>query len=229
METRPQTQTIRPSGPESAGARADAPTAEATDVPRQPMPGALMARLWWLVFARGVVALALGLSVLLSSARRPGLANFIGIYWLVGAALTLRWALSTRWRPGSRLALVAGLAGAVAAISTLLRSALSGWISPAVFVNVLAASILIVGIMRVAGVMRDDQLGGDHPRLRHRLLIGTLDVGLGVLLLVSPPDSRAVSLGAAVWALVGGTVLVLDARALRQLGRPRTARPKRAS
>jgi uncharacterized membrane protein HdeD (DUF308 family) len=36
------------------------------------------ARLWWLMLARGVVALLLGPSVLLAAKSRPALGNFTG-------------------------------------------------------------------------------------------------------------------------------------------------------
>jgi uncharacterized membrane protein HdeD (DUF308 family) len=49
-----------------------------------------VARLWWIGVLRGVIALALGLSVLLASGSSERLATFLAIYWLAGGVVTLR-------------------------------------------------------------------------------------------------------------------------------------------
>jgi hypothetical protein len=72
-------------------------------------------RLWWIFLLRGIAGLLLGVSVLIGAEHRKGLATFIAVYWLVGAVLTIRWVLANRWRPGSRLALAAAIAGTIAA------------------------------------------------------------------------------------------------------------------
>lgn len=58
---------------------------------------------WWLTFVRGLVALCLGGVLLLAGAAQSRLATFIGIYWLLGAMLTIRWVLRSREVPGRRL------------------------------------------------------------------------------------------------------------------------------
>jgi uncharacterized membrane protein HdeD (DUF308 family) len=187
-----------------------------------------VARFWWVILIRGCVALLLGLSVFAFDARRAGLANFIGLYWLVGALLTIRWALANRWIAGSKLGLAAGVVGLAAAVVTLARFALTQWLSPAVFVDVLGGVVLVVGLMRLAGAMRDDQVSGARPRLRHRILLGALDTGLGLLLLITALESRVLSLGAALWALVGGTVLLIDALSLRRVAMASEHRAERS-
>ena len=53
---------------------------------------------WWLTFARGIVALCLGGALIVAGAGQSRLATFIGIYWLLGSVLTIRWVLP---KPGS--------------------------------------------------------------------------------------------------------------------------------
>jgi hypothetical protein len=50
------------------------------------------------MLARAAVALLLGLSVLLAEKSRPALGNFIGVYWVLGSLLTLRWVSRHRGR-----------------------------------------------------------------------------------------------------------------------------------
>jgi uncharacterized membrane protein HdeD (DUF308 family) len=222
----PDRQSLERSGPAPDEGKAESEQSRVPTGPGDVGGGHPYARLWWIIFFRGCVALLLGASVLASDARRPALANFIGLYWLLGAGLTLRWALSNRWVAGAPLGLVAGIVGALAAAITLARSALAAWIDPTVFVNVLGGVVLCVGLLRLAGAMRDDQVSHVRPRLRHRLLIGALDSGLGILLLVTSNESRALVIGTAAWALVGGIVLLIDAVSLRRLAstaRRRTA------
>jgi len=72
-------------------------------------------RFWWVAVLRGALALLFGAAALVSPRDRTMLANFIGLYWLLGGLLTLRWALAVRWRRGSHLGLVAGTVGVIAA------------------------------------------------------------------------------------------------------------------
>ena len=50
-----------------------------------------------------------------------GLANVIGVYWLLGALLTLRWARAHRQAPGERVAYGAAVAGIVASVVIFAR------------------------------------------------------------------------------------------------------------
>ena len=77
---------------------------------------------WWLTFFRGLVALCLGGALLLAGAGQSQLATFIGIYWLFGAVLTIRWVLRSREAPGRRLGALAAGIGAASALALLARS-----------------------------------------------------------------------------------------------------------
>lgn len=99
-------------------------------------PQAPPARLWWILLARAAVAFLLGVLVLLSQKTRPALGNFIGVYWLVGSLLTLRWVAGHRRQPGNRLVWAAAILGVVAGLLVLLRFALE---------DVLSADLVLPG------------------------------------------------------------------------------------
>jgi uncharacterized membrane protein HdeD (DUF308 family) len=162
---------------------------------------------------RALLAYALVGSVLLSGAIRPAIANFIGLYWLVGSILTLRWAIRHR---GSRrpLALIAGAFGLIAGVVVLLRNVLLNVVSEDTLLTTLGVAAIAIGTMRMIGAIHDDQLAVDRPRLRHRFLLGVLDVALGVALLVEEPGSPIPVTALTAWAAVGGTLILVDAVAL---------------
>jgi len=103
------------------------------------------ARYWWVPVLRGALAFLLAAAVLVSEGNRRMLANFIGIYWLLGAALTIRWALTVRWARGSRLGLVAGTVGVIAASLMLLRRPLQHVISFGTLVVFLGLAAVLTG------------------------------------------------------------------------------------
>lgn len=83
----------------------------------------------WVTLLRGLVALVLGVSVLLTAKTHRAVANYIAIYWLLGSVVTLRWALAQRGRRGGRPASMAALAGIAAGVVVLLRFLLADVLS----------------------------------------------------------------------------------------------------
>ena len=182
-------------------------------------PKAPPARLWWIMLARAAVALLLGLSVLLADKTRPALGNFIGVYWLLGSLLTLRWVLRHRGERGSRPAGVAAVVGVLAGVLVLARFVLEDVVPVDLVLTLLGLTAILTGLLRLSGTFRDHVVDG-RPRLPHRVALGVLEVALGVVLLLAHRASRPVAIAAGLWALVGGTIMVVDALALRRMGRP---------
>jgi len=106
------------------------------------------------------------------------------------------------------------------------REPLEGLIDQGLVLDLLGLCAIATGLLRLSGVFRDDQLAGERPRHRYRLVVGALDVVLGVALVVvserSVPDIR---LALGVWGLLTGTFLLLDALRLRRLDRSRRGAP----
>jgi uncharacterized membrane protein HdeD (DUF308 family) len=181
-------------------------------------PKAPPSRLWWIMLARAAVALLLGLSVLLAEKSRPALGNFIGIYWVLGSLLTLRWVSQHRGERGSRLAWAAAVMGILAGVLVLARFALEDVLSDNLVLALLGLTAILTGLLRVSGTFRDHVIGG-RPRLPHRVALGVLELALGVALLLADRATRAVAIAAGLWAIVGGTIMLVDALALRRIGR----------
>jgi uncharacterized membrane protein HdeD (DUF308 family) len=178
---------------------------------------------FWLFLVRGAVALGLAAALLLSDAGVSRLGSFVAVYWLVGALLTLRWAVRNRRSSGSGLGGIAGLSGLVIAIAALVRHLIHHLVGQGLLIDLLGLSAVAMGLLRLVGAFHDDQVGGDAPRRRYRTIIGTLDLVLGLALLSADDKSAAqirITLGA--WGLLTGTFLVLDAITLRRLARSPT-------
>ena len=181
-------------------------------------PKAPPARLWWILLARAAVALLLGLSVLLAEKSRPALGNFIGVYWVLGSLLTLRWVSEHRRERGSRLAWAAAALGILAGVLVLARFALEDVLSANLVLTLLGLTAILTGLLRVSGTFRDHVIAG-RPRLPHRVALGVLELALGVALLLAHRASRPVAIAAGLWAVVGDTIMLVDALALRRMGR----------
>jgi hypothetical protein len=67
----------------------DKPPLEAT------RPSAL-ARYWWLTAVRSLVALTLAMAIVVAGRGTARLVTFLGLYWMAGGLLTLRFVLAIR-------------------------------------------------------------------------------------------------------------------------------------
>jgi uncharacterized membrane protein HdeD (DUF308 family) len=189
------------------------------DGTRREAPDARAALMWWLLLLRAGIALLLGLVVLTSGASRASLGNFIGIYWLLGSVLTLRWMLANRRQGRNGLVLVAALVGMVAGVIVLLRFLLEDVISTDRAMAILGVSAILTGLLRLFGGFRDDRMVNGRPRRSHRAAQGVLELMLGAVLIIAYQWTRPVAIVVGLWALVGGTVLLGDALALRRMHR----------
>ena len=172
---------------------------------------------FWVFVVRGAVALGLGLALLTADAGLSRLGTFVAVYWLIGALLTLRWAATQRAASGRPFGGLAGLIGLVIAIVVLLREPFHRLINEGLLLDLLGFGAIAMGLLRLLGGFHDDHLRGDKSRGRYRVIVGALDIALGVALIVAskPSDIRFVLV---VWGLLTGTFLLLDALRLRRSG-----------
>jgi hypothetical protein len=180
-----------------------------------PTAGAGRARLVrWILIVRAIVVLSLGAAFLVTDDDRPLLGNLLATYWLAGAILTLGWVRAHRGRSGSRLALIGGLAGIVAAIIGLTRLLIESVASADEAMALVGVSAVAIGSLRLAGALRDDPRPLERP-LR-RILLGVSEIALGVILIATDEVTPPMTTAAGVWAAVGGTIMLLDARAVSE-------------
>jgi len=185
--------------------------------PSRPSP-----RWAYVVFvARGTVALALGITLLSAGANLSRLTTFIAAYWIVAALLTLHWVVTHRVLPHRRLTFVAGSIALIAGATVVLRSVIHALVGEGLVLDLLGASAIAIGTLRLSGTIHDDQLARDHPRRRYRFVVGALEVVLGVALLLADEGATdQIRVVLSVWGLCTGTFLLLDAFMLRRSTRP---------
>lgn len=171
---------------------------------------------FWVTLVRGIMAISLGLALLIRPVKvHSFLITSMGIFWLVSGVMSIRWGLSGQQARG--LPLLAGIVGVLAGLAAISRrfELLDGVFSETVAITVLGGAILLTGLMHVIGGFRTGQ---DAARKLSRLsiLLGLFEFVLGVALVLQPLDQGLVIyVGASIWALIGGTILVGDALRLR--------------
>lgn len=195
----------------------DSDSRESSGPPAGRTPG--VSRFAYVVFViRGAVALVLGLALLVAGANVSRLVTFVAVYWAVAGLLTLRWAGARHALPHRPVALAAGVLGLVAGVAVVLRKLFDVLLSEGAFLDFLGASAIAIGVLRLVGLLHDDQLARERPRRRYRFVLGALETILGVtLVLAEQGPTRQIQLTLAVWGLATGTFLLLDALRLRSL------------
>ena len=160
------------------------------------------------------MAPTLALAIVVVGRGTARLGTFLGLYWLAGGLLTLRFA----WRSApvrARRGLVAGMTTVVGAVLMLLRDGLAGLVHPDLLVQLLGDSALLTGLLRILGGFAAERrwtLGG--------MVLGTLEAVLGgVALLSADIDPEMLWAVAAAWAAVSGSLLVAAGLRLRRLAR----------
>jgi uncharacterized membrane protein HdeD (DUF308 family) len=174
---------------------------------------------WWIPAIRGSMALVLGVLAIATGNDRSALVNFLGVYWLLSAALTLGWALRVRWAAGSRLGLAAGAVGLVAALLVLLRKALAGVVPAGFLVDAFAVAAILIGTLRLVGAFEVEQRTGRWWTFGG-LALGSVEIALGVIVLVAASaDARIITAAIGAWGLIGGSLLLMEAAEARNAGR----------
>jgi uncharacterized membrane protein HdeD (DUF308 family) len=184
-----------------------------------------IARYWWLTAVRGLVALTLALAIVVAGRGTARLVTFLGLYWMAGGLITLRFALAIRPRRGARL----GLAAVVGAVLVLLREELSGLVHPDLLVELVGCSAVLTGLLRVLGGFAAEKRLGRRWTLGG-IVLGTLEAALGGMLLLSADvDPELLAPVAAAWGVASGTLLLAEGLRLRRFARTWRQAPGAAS
>jgi uncharacterized membrane protein HdeD (DUF308 family) len=185
-----------------------------------------LARSWWSVALRGIVAIIFGVAaLLLPAAALLALVLLFGAYALVDGLMAV--AAGVRRTEGKDwLMILSGLAGIFIGIVTPFLPGLTAL----VLVTLIGAWALITGALQLGAAFRS-KLGG---RVRMLLALdGILSIVLGGALLLFPGLGAVVLVYmAAAYALVSGVTLLVLALRLRERARglaPAAARSSRAT
>jgi uncharacterized membrane protein HdeD (DUF308 family) len=175
--------------------------------------GGIVQRLWWLNLFRGIVALMVGILILgWPTVGSKLFVNFLAIFWLSSGVMILQWGFSLHQRRG--LWLVAGIIGTVIGAALLLRYVYQSYLDPAQAVRILGALALFVGLINIFGGFRTPDMTREEGL--GRVLLGTFEVGLGVVLIIIDALGPVSKLLAGGWAFIGGIVLILQALQMRR-------------
>jgi uncharacterized membrane protein HdeD (DUF308 family) len=189
-----------------------APKLEGTRLPA-------IARFWWLTAVRGLVALTLALAIVIAGRGTTRLVTFLGLYWMAGGLITLRFALAVRPRRVARLGLAAGMTAVVGAVLVLLRDGLSGLIHPDLLIQLVGVSAVLTGLLRVLGGFAAEKRLGRRWTIGG-IVLGTLEAALGAMLLLSTKlDPNVLVPVAAAWGMTSGSLLLAEGLRLRRLAR----------
>ncbi len=173
---------------------------------------------FWVTLARAVLATALGLAIIVYPDKtRPLLVNFIGMFWLVGGIMNLRWSMTGE--RARRTSVAAGLIGILAGLLVLGRFLISGLVHETAVVLLLGGVIVLTGLVHV---FEGFLVGAGRERQRSWLstLLGILEILLGVAVLVWRQNFGPVFYGVVtVWAFLGAVVLLREALVKRSVAR----------
>ena len=172
---------------------------------------------WVLTALRGAVALALGVEVLVASMGEDRLATFIAVYFVLAGLDALASARAERGSRRKRLRRSAGIVSILLAVFVLIRETLAGTIPTSVVFGLLGVGMIAIGGMRLGGAFGDEKpvgRGGRHRPSATDIALGIAEVVLGAALTTDNFD--AIWPAMAIWGIVGGTALLLDARRRRK-------------
>lgn len=182
-----------------------------------------LARNWWVVALRGVVALLFGLLALIwPSITVLVLVTLFGAYALVDGVFALGTAIFGRGAIGSRgWLVVGGIAGIAIGILTFVWPGSTAL----VLLWLIAAWAVITGVLEiVAAVQLRREIRGEWMFI----LSGALSVLFGILLMVWPATGAlAVIVLIGLYAIVFGVVLIGLGLRLRRFGRGAVAGSQR--
>ena len=170
---------------------------------------------WVLMALRGAVALALGVAVLVTRTGEDRLATFIAVYFVLAGLDALASARAADVSRRRRLRRSAGIVSILLAVFVLIRETLAGAIPTSVVFGLLGVGMIAIGGMRLGGGFTDEEAlqGRRHRPSATDIALGIAEVVLGAALTTDNFDEIWPAM--AIWGIVGGTALLLDARRRR--------------
>jgi uncharacterized membrane protein HdeD (DUF308 family) len=186
------------------------------------MDRVILAKNWWAVLIRGIVAILLGIfTLVMPGITLVALVFLFGGYALVDGVASIAGAVRAaeaheRW--GALL--FAGLTGIAAALVTVMWPA----ITALALVYIIAAWALLTGIFQIAAAMRLRQYVSGEWLL---VLTGIVSILFGVLIIMAPlAGALVIAFWLGAYAMIAGVLLVGLAFRLRSWGRLSTAGPQ---
>ena len=178
---------------------------------------------FWITLIRGILAFALGISLFFIPAKTgPMLANFMGLFWITTGLVSLR---HDPVIPHRKLARAAAIIVIIAGVAMFTRKMTNQWVAWEHIVNMIGVVIILTGILHIfGGVQIGRQRGLGRTGLS--VALGIFEIVLGVLFLFSESGRTPLTYRmATIWALVGGTMIIVDAIYQRYQAKHQPAEP----
>ncbi len=165
---------------------------------------------FWITLIRGLFALILGVALLIQPDKaRPILANFMGMYWLASGTVSLRFGDSGERSKG--LTIFVAIIGVLAGIAMLSRGVTRNLYAEDVVISLLGVIVLLTGFIHAFHGFRERGTAARH-RSWTSVFLGVFEMVLGLSLIFTPLDNSPVLyFAAAIWAFIGGAILIGDA------------------
>lgn len=173
-------------------------------------------RYWWITLVRGIIALALGMSLLLVPDKAArSFFSFMGMYWLVSGLLSISASTTVARRPG--LWLVIGITEIAGGAITLWGSRQVSLLDLPMLITTFSVIAILTGILHViAGIRIRRQRGRQWSWAS--FFMGALQIVMGALILASQENIRVgVFHAASIWAFIAGVGFVANALRVRKI------------
>jgi uncharacterized membrane protein HdeD (DUF308 family) len=168
-----------------------------------------IARNWWLLLVNGAVLIVAGVLIFSIDWTIRSLATFLGVLFIVqGVSEALTTGIDARVR---RLNVIAGLLSIATGILVIV------WPGPGIVAVaiVLGAWLIVIGTFTITGAFAARRLLPDWWLL---LILGLLEVPLGVLALANPGATLAALITVAgIWAVAIGVMRIVVAFEIKRL------------
>jgi uncharacterized membrane protein HdeD (DUF308 family) len=169
-------------------------------------------RRWWILAARGLVAIAFGIAAFVAPDRTLSfLVGMFGVFAIADGVFAIGAGLSVNWLT---LFLEGVFGGAIGLLTFFYPPA-----APLMFTYLIMAWGITTGVLELVGAARLFAMKGGPSKFSDWLLagLGVLSLGLaGVLGIVPPPDSESIIAIVGAYALASGALFVVLALEIRR-------------
>ncbi|MCB9140126.1 MAG: DUF308 domain-containing protein [Caldilineaceae bacterium] len=176
-----------------------------------------VARNWWVLLIQGIAAILLGILLFVNPVTSlVAIAFVLGIYWIVGGIAQIVSSFNLRSVSGSWFwTLIAGIISVIAGFLFVTQPLTGAAALPMAMTLLLGLGAIISGIFYVVGAIQmRNEISGEGWMIAW----GIISVILGVWILTYlGAASMAYVYVAAVFAIIGGIVSVVDAFRVRSL------------
>lgn len=172
---------------------------------------------FWITLIRGLLVIALGISLLFVPDKTVSmLANMTGMFFITTGLVSLR---HDPIIPNRKLARVVAIVFVITGSLIFTRKVASHWVAWESIVNLMGVVLILTSLLHIVyGIQIGKQRGRGRTGLS--VMFGVFEMVIGVSLLFSQTGRGPIIYWlATIWALIGGSAIVVDAIVERRKGK----------